>query len=254
MIFGEAEMIIYRFRINTAEKWKHAAGARECLRLFFVVRGELKINIRQKTSRLREGQAIIVAKNDRVSAASSLDNGIELIEIGFDNKISDLLTTGTPLTPEAPDMVKALLGALFSEIPSVKAVEGELFKTALKLVGESSELSDKQREVVEFVEKYVSEHISENIEVDEMAQAYGYNRSHVSRIFSAATGKSIKAYVSEKKVAYAQTLLEFSDFNVNTVAEMMGFGEANHFTKFFSYHTGQTPSDYRRNLRGIEKH
>ena len=51
-------MITYKFRINTNERWRHAAGARECFRLFFVARGELKINVRQKTSRVRQARTI----------------------------------------------------------------------------------------------------------------------------------------------------------------------------------------------------
>ena len=155
------------------------------------------------------------------------------------------------LTPEAPETVKALADQLFSDSESVKLVEDRIFDTVLSLVTESDKLEEKQREIVRFVKRYVSEHISESIEVDDIAEATGYNRSHISRVFSAAEGKSIKAYISEKKVDFAASLLEFSDFNVNTVAQMSGFGEPNHFTKFFSYHTGKTPSDYRRSLRGI---
>ena len=244
-------MINYKFRIDTNERWKHAAGARDSFRLLFVARGELKINIRQKTSRVKAGQAIIVGRNDRISAASSTDGGIELYEIGFLSVRDILGEINKTLTPEAPETVKALINQLFSDCESVKLVEDRIFDTALSLVTEGDKLEEKQREIVRFVKRYVCEHISENIEVDNIAEATGYNRSHISRVFSAATGKSIKAYISEKKVDFAAALLEFSDFNVNTVAQMSGFDEPNHFTKFFSYHTGKTPSDYRRSLRGI---
>ena len=244
-------MINYKFRIDTNERWKHAAGVRDCFRLIVVSRGELKINIRQKTSRVKAGQAIIVGKNDRISAAVSADGGIELFEIGFMPTCDVTAEANKTLTPDAPDTVKALVEQLFSESESVRSVEDRIFDTVLYIVTESDALEEKQREIVGFVKAYVSEHISENIEVDNIAQAIGYNRSHISRVFSVAEGKSIKAYVSERKVAYAAALLEFSDFNINTVAQMSGFDEPNHFTKFFSYHTGKTPSDYRRSLRGI---
>ncbi len=245
-------MISYKFQVDTDLRWRHAAGARDCFRLLFVSRGELKINIRQKTSRLNAGQAIIVGRNDRISAASSGDNGIELFEIGFLTGRDISADSGRALTPEAPEAVKAFIVQLFSESESVKAVEARIFDTVLSLVTVSDSLEEKQRETVRFIKSFVSEHISESIEVDDIAEAIGYNRSHISRVFSAAEGKSIKAYISEKKVAYAAALLEFSDFNVNTVAQMSGFAEPNHFTKFFSYHTGKTPSDFRRSLRGIE--
>ncbi len=244
-------MITYKFRTNTSERWRHAAGARDCFRLFFVARGELKINARQKTSRVRAGQAFIVDRRDRVSAASSGDEGIELFEVGFVWERRIALGTGRVLIPEAPDTAKALLAELFADAKSVRVVENAIFDTALSLVIAEHPLDEKQREVVSFVERYVDEHIAEALEVDVIAEAIGYNRSHISRVFSAATGKSIKAYISEKKVAYAAALLEFSDFNVNTVAQMAGFAEPNHFTKFFSYHTGKTPSDFRRALHGI---
>ncbi len=244
-------MINYKFRIDTNERWKHAAGAHNCFRLLFVARGELKINIRQKTSRVKAGQAIIVGRNDRISAASSADGGIELYDIGFVPTLDVSCESNKTLTPEAPESVMALISQLFSDFESVKSVEDRIFDTVLSVVTESDKLEEKQREIVRFVKRYVNEHISENIEVDNIAEAIGYNRSHISRVFSAAEGKGIKAYISEKKVAFAAALLEFSDFNVNTVAQMSGFGEPNHFTKFFSYHTGKTPSDYRRSLRGI---
>lgn len=244
-------MITYKFRINTNERWRHAAGARECFRLFFVARGELKINVRQKTSRVRAGQAFIVDRRDRVSAASSDDSGIELFEIGFEWERRIALGAGRVLTPEAPDTARALLEELFACAESVRVAGNALFDTALSLIIAEDPLDEKQREVVSFVERYVDGHISETVDVDAIAEAIGYNRSHISRVFSAATGKSIKAYISERKIEYAAALLEFSDFNVNTVAQMAGFDEPNHFTKFFSYHTGKTPSDFRRALHGI---
>ncbi len=244
-------MITYKFRTNTNERWRHAAGARNCFRLFFVARGELKINVRQKTSRVKAGQAMIIDRNDRVSAASSGDDGIELYEIGFQMERRIALDTKSVLTPEAPDAVCVMLTQLFDGAESVRVVENAIFDTALSLVIMTDPLEAKQREVVDFIERYVEAHVAEVIEVDAIAEEMGYNRSHISRVFSAATGKSIKAYISEKKVGYAAALLEFSDFNVNTVAQMAGFTEPNHFTKFFSYHTGKTPSDYRRALRGV---
>lgn len=245
-------MINYKFRIDTNERWRHAAGARDCFRLFFVARGELKINVRQKTSRVRAGQAFIVDRNDRVSAASSDENGIELYEIGFLMERRIALDTKNVLTPESPDSVRAMLAELFAEGESVRVVENAIFDTALSLVIITDTLESKQREVVDFIKRYVDTHIGEEVEVDAIAEAMGYNRSHISRVFSAATSKSIKAYINERKVAYAAALLEFSDFNVNTVAQMSGFSEPNHFTKFFSYHTGKTPSDFRRSLRGLD--
>jgi len=99
---------------------------------------------------------------------------------------------------------------------------------------------------------YIEDNLTRDFDFDDLQKALGLDRSHISRVFSKAVGKTLKAYVNERRVALACDMLATSSFDINKIASLMGFEESNLFTKFFTYHTGITPSDYRRKVFGTK--
>ncbi len=65
------------------------------------------------------------------------------------------------------------------------------------------------------------------------------------RIFKKETGMSLTQYINEQRLLMAGHLLKHSDYNINYVADLVGFENLSYFTRLFKKNTGFTPSEYR---------
>ena len=55
----------------------------------------------------------------------------------------------------------------------------------------------------------------------------------------------LKQYISETKLCRIKTLLLSPDYSLQEIASMTGFSEYKYFLKFFRYHEGSTPTEFR---------
>lgn len=80
--------------------------------------------------------------------------------------------------------------------------------------------------------------------VDELADALGMSRRHLTRRMKDTFGTSPAAYIRARRLERAKTLLAEDPPSVAAVAEAVGFQSASAFTKTFRRATGQVPTAY----------
>ena len=84
------------------------------------------------------------------------------------------------------------------------------------------------------------------VTVPETAEHFGYNDDYVSRLLRRYYGKGVKAIISEYKLNRIKYLLLESDKTLAEIADETGFSDYKLFLKFFRYHAGCTPSEFRQ--------
>jgi AraC family transcriptional regulator, transcriptional activator of pobA len=86
------------------------------------------------------------------------------------------------------------------------------------------------------------------LNVKDLADELNLSQDHLSKTIKYETGKSISAWIDERLIAEAQSLLAQTDLPVSDIAYRLTFKEATNFTKYFKKLTGETPSSYRSKL------
>ena len=106
---------------------------------------------------------------------------------------------------------------------------------------------DRQRlnRVLEFIEANMESQIS----VTDLADVACFSLFHFVRAFHAAMGRSPHAYLSERRLDRAKSLLEYSDTSLVDVALSRQFSGQANFTKAFTRSLGVSPGRYRRAFR-----
>ena len=109
--------------------------------------------------------------------------------------------------------------------------------------------------LVDRIKGYIDENFREDISISHIASSLNISASYASHIFKAATGYSIKKYLSRRRIGEAETQLLSSDATITEIAMMVGFNDSNYFNTVFSKTVGFTPRQYRKayseTLRGI---
>lgn len=95
------------------------------------------------------------------------------------------------------------------------------------------------------VYQYISEHMSENIQLEDAAKVANYSIYHFSRIFKESTGQTFSDYLRHLRIRAAQQLLQQMDAQIIWIAHECGFSSISTFNRTFRNVTGSTPSEYR---------
>ena len=106
-----------------------------------------------------------------------------------------------------------------------------------------------QDERMKRVLEYIHAHISDSIEVEQLASVACVTEPYFIKLFKREFGFPPVQYINKKKVERAQLLLFTTDKAVKEVAYMLGFSDQNYFIRLFRKHTDTTPQEYRRRLR-----
>jgi two-component system response regulator YesN len=59
------------------------------------------------------------------------------------------------------------------------------------------------------------------------------------------------AYLEEIRVTRAMQILQYEDLTISEVGNICGYTDQNYFSKVFKKHSGMTPSDYQKQMRGL---
>jgi len=103
--------------------------------------------------------------------------------------------------------------------------------------------------VVSAVMDYTRDHLAD-VTVAAVCAAVGVSERTLRRQFGAATGITWRRYVLESRLLRSMTLLTEPGRTVLGVAVDVGFDSVSAFTRAFARFVGETPSAYRRRVRG----
>lgn len=106
-------------------------------------------------------------------------------------------------------------------------------------------------ETITYLVKYMNNHFTKNLTIDELAQFAGLSKYHLSREFKKYTGFSIHDYLNELRISHAKTLLVGTDIPCYKVGILVGLPNENTFLRLFKEKVGMTPKEYREKTAGF---
>lgn len=110
----------------------------------------------------------------------------------------------------------------------------------------------KEETIVAKVLRHVTDHISEPLSIEQLADAVGVSRRTFSRVFAKDASMTPSAFVEQVRVDFSRKLLEETDLPLKTVAFRCGFHSANHMRVIFARRLDTTPREYRQGFRSSE--
>lgn len=133
--------------------------------------------------------------------------------------------------------------------PSGDGVElmREMFQTYARLVRQHS--TKNYSPVVQKAILRIDADLSANLSLQMLAAEQNISTGYLSTVFKRETGQTVTAYIRDKRMRYAQRLLETTHLQVQTIALHCGIMDVQYFSKIFKKYTGQTPKEYRESVK-----
>ena len=95
------------------------------------------------------------------------------------------------------------------------------------------------------IKQYIRDTITRNLPVSYIASHFGFCPDYLNRVFYRSEHITIKEYISNQKIRRIEEYLSSTDNSIKRISEMMNFPNPSALTKFYKYHTGNTPFEYR---------
>ncbi len=239
------------------------------LEIVRVLEGELCLTLDNQTHTLIAGDFAIV-NSETIHGATPKNCRYECIVFNLaflktgneacDGFLEDILSHNTLLCERPQDReVLILLESIFQTIATQK--DGVAFKIIglfHSLLGELQErglfstrhtptprYDEKKAVKLKTVLRYLREHFSAPITLEEMAQVAGVSKKYFCKFFKDMTGTTPVAYLVSYRIERAARKLLGSDLTVTQIAFDCGFNDVSYFIKTFKAHKHTSPKEYR---------
>jgi len=260
----QAEFHLRRERENQLEygRGRHARCGvhfHSQIEVYFVLEGEIEVWINDKHRVLRSGEMSVAFSYDahgyrevRASAFAYLIIPTDLL-----HEFTPLFTerrTGDPFVSD-PQVFEKAYGA-FCEIASgagelaargyIYVILGTLLShLPLESRGEVQDPRSFARLLM-----YIGEHHRGELSLTDLAAAFGYNASYLSRTFRRTFGISFSRYVTMIRLREAILLMRDGDRSITACAMESGFGSLRSFYRAFYEEFHCTPRQYLDTAQG----
>ncbi|MEN8907447.1 MAG: AraC family transcriptional regulator [Clostridiales bacterium] len=92
------------------------------------------------------------------------------------------------------------------------------------------------------IKNYILENYNKIIKIKTLSDLVDLNPVYLGALFKKETGLSIKEYITNIRINYAETLLKNDNFSISYVASQSGFDDIYYFSKVFKKTKGIPPS------------
>jgi len=117
--------------------------------------------------------------------------------------------------------------------------------TIAKMAREQAASGKISASAVRRVKEHVEAHLSESVDLAQMAGVAGLSVFHFAREFKQATGVTPHCYLTRRRVGRAQELLAHSGMHLSEIASAVGFFDQSHMARHFRQILGTTPREFR---------
>ncbi|MDW7658362.1 MAG: PocR ligand-binding domain-containing protein [Bacillota bacterium] len=110
-------------------------------------------------------------------------------------------------------------------------------------------ISVKHERLIEKIDLYIADHITEPITSHQLCQLLHIGRTRLYELSRQSLGMGIAAYITMRRMEMARSLLVETDCSIAQIAIMTGYNDYTYFCKVFRKAHQATPTGYRRKSR-----
>lgn len=245
--------------------------------ILYVLKGERKFQIKDKTYILKAGDAVFVNPYDFHRSIDAENPYYERILISFRKEYITDLAEKTDINmfqcfdsgfeflhfdDEKRNIIEPVLTKIVNEYGYKKAgyeiavkclfMEFLVYVNRMCIEGDLKYnyefINDTHRRISEIV-RFINSNYEQHINLETLSNKFYFSSAYLSRTFKNIMGISLNSYIQHVRVRAAQNLLTDSNYSITKIAELTGFSSINRFEQIFKAVTDKTPSSYRKNAK-----
>lgn len=165
--------------------------------------------------------------------------------------LASVLIERLPRGAEVVHLEAELLAAADSDtsVPGMTDRYRVVFDRIARLRGEHASRTSHSH-ATRLALSYIDESLHTGLSVPVIAEHLSLSPGYLSRLFKSETGRTILAYIPDRRLDRAKSLLLNTNLRVREIAQRIGLTSADYFIRFFRRRTGVPPQVYRERRIG----
>ena len=226
-----------------------------------VVSGKGVLDYSGRRWEIREGQMFILFPGEETTYYADKTDPWYYCWIGFQGTSAAKIVESIGFSAQTPVLTLSDAMKVESEIKKMLeardlTLDGQLKRNAgmleilSNLIVESAERAETDSSpniysYSEYAVRYINNHFSEKIRIQDLADHIGISRSYLVKLMKQETGMSPQEYLIETRMRRASDLLSRTNDSIRVIAAECGYDDALAFSKVFKSRFGLNPTEYR---------
>ncbi|MEV0797581.1 AraC family transcriptional regulator [Kribbella sp. NPDC050281] len=244
--------------------WRNEPHVHSYFEVCYAYAGEGVFTVADEQLTVSEGELFVARPGEPHQIVSSTRQPLGLRFWGFSvdgsthrDLFTDFRESDVRIAPATPD-VPRLLDLLAAEAGTPQPATYELLRilTEALLVASARRLVHSGGRPVALdgrgghhsaqrMARFIDDNLGRPIGVGDVAAEVHLSERHAARLFLAAHGRPIRAYVRERRLERAAELLAGRAHSIKEVAHLCGYPDVRYFTTAFRFWAGLTPGAFR---------
>lgn len=246
--------------------WHSVQHTHNCSELFYVIEGQGRFLIENKTYPVSVNDLVIVNPNvlhTEVSLnASPLRyivlgvEGLELTASTEEDNTNFCIINFRNIKDTILHHLQNMLAEIEYQKPGYEIICQDLMEILIVLLGRQTNfstmltpVSKKTSRLCGAAKRYIDSHYQENITLDQLAEVCHVSKYHLAHAFTEEYGVSPINYLISKRLEEAEHLLRTTDFSLSLISNTTGFSSSSYFAQIFRKQKGMSPTEFRKQSR-----
>jgi len=245
----EQAKLVSAGKFTSRSAWIHPTITTETTEIIVNTDGCWRIREGDAQYTLKPGTVLVLKPGVEHGGMEAVNERISFYWIHIADFPAETEELSKTFTLREPLHVSLLLGQLlhYREMGFGEDVTDRLLYVLLsELVSQSRADGENESALAWRIREWIRINADQPISAPDVAEKFGYNEDYVSRLLRRYYGGGLKTVISEFKVNQIKYLLLETDHTLAEIADAAGFADYKLFLKFFKYHAGMTPSEFRQ--------
>ena len=225
-------------------------------KIYYVLDGEIEIEMDGNKIRAKEGDIIIIPAKKRHSCSLTEKNFARKYWFHFELKCGNSDFFERYIFPPKIHMgIVPYVCSLFEELfkcnemkhPYKELISSSIIFKLISYLMEHCTILEKNQgeDIIDTTIKYIKNNYTETISLEELAHNVNFAPNYFIKKFRERTGYTPIKYLNITRIEMAKFYLRYSDDSVTQILEKVGFLDSAYFSKIFKKITGYSPKAFR---------
>ncbi|MBQ9967606.1 MAG: helix-turn-helix transcriptional regulator [Oscillospiraceae bacterium] len=221
----------------------HGIHTADCTNLYHILGGSGTLFINDEYYHVRAGDLFVVPLGARANLTAAPGDTLPHRWIGF----IGVLTHDFERFPIPFTLPPELMSQLCDPKKEGRNLGSRLAADLFLIHSYMQEPVENEPDYVQKVVNLINSNYMKKISVTQMAEDFGLDRCHLSRLFKSKMNMSIRDYILQFRLSKAKRYLKHN-YTVTDTAHLCGFNDRANFTKIFIREIGCSPTEWVRIL------
>ena len=230
-------------RFYRKDEWLHETRTIDTTEIIIVTGGEVNMFVEDESYSLKAGEVLKILPGER-HGGTVPSQATSFFWLHFSS--DEQLPLETVFKPQNCDRVMLIAKELL-HYAETDGYPDECADAMMRvLLFELQHSSSETGKLVSEIKERVRRAGGMALMISDLAKDMGYSEDYLCRVFKRSGGVQLKQYITGARIDVIKRDLLIGAESLSALSEKYGFSEYKYFLKFFKYHTGISPSSYRK--------